>query len=76
MSRRKDDRRIHWLLWPFVAIWRLVAWIIEVTGRLVAIILGGVLILVGVVVSLTVIGAVIGVPLAIFGLLLVLRGLF
>jgi hypothetical protein len=58
------------------AIWRLVAWIIETTGRLVAIILGGVFILVGVLVSLTLIGAVIGIPLAIFGLLLILRGLF
>lgn len=74
MTRKKTSA--PWILWPIVALWRVVTGIILVTGRLVAIILGGVFILVGVVVSLTVIGAVIGVPLALFGLLLILRGLF
>ena len=34
------------------------------------------LIIVGIIVSLTIIGAIVGVPLAIIGLLLVLRGIF
>ena len=66
----------RWLLWPFVALWRLLAIIVEMTGRLVAMILGLVFILVGVIVSLTVSGAIVGIPLAIVGLLLFLRGIF
>ncbi len=72
----RKEKRTPWILWPFVAIWRLVASIIELTGRLIAVVLGGVLMLVGVIISLTVIGAVIGIPLSLFGLLLVVRGLF
>jgi hypothetical protein len=59
-----------------VALWRLLAMIVEFTGRLVAVILGAVLMIVGAVVSLTVVGAVVGVPLALLGFLLILRGLF
>ena len=65
-----------WYLWPFVALWRLIAGIVTVTGRLVAVILGSVLMLAGFLVSLTVIGAIVGIPLAVLGLLLVMRGLF
>ncbi len=64
------------LLLPFVALWKLLAGIIEVTGRLVAAILGLVLMIVGLVLTLTVIGAIIGIPLMIFGFLLVIRGFF
>jgi len=59
-----------------MALWRLVTFILEMTGRFVAILLGFVLMAVGVLVSLTVVGAVVGVPVALFGLLLVFRGLF
>jgi hypothetical protein len=71
-----EGRRTPWILWPFVAIWRLVASIIELTGRLVAIVLGVVLMVVGVLVSFTIIGLVIGIPLVLFGFLLVIRGFF
>ncbi len=71
-----EEKDTPWFLWPFVALWRLLAGIIQVTGRLVAAILGLVLMIVGVVVSLTVIGAIVGVPLIIFGFLLVVRGFF
>ena len=69
-------RHIPWYLWPFAAIWKLLAVIVELTGRLVAIILGFVLMVVGVLISLTVVGAIVGVPLAIVGLLLFLKGIF
>ncbi len=69
-------RRIPWLLWPFVALWNLVVWIVTLTGRLVAAILGLVFIIVGAILTLTVVGAIIGIPLAIFGILLILRGLW
>jgi hypothetical protein len=67
---------IPWYLWPFAAIWKLLAVIVELTGRFVAMVLGIVFIVVGTLVSLTVIGAIVGVPLAIVGLLLLLRGIF
>ncbi len=69
-------KHVPWFLYPFWLIWRLVVWIIEATGRLVGAILGLVLMIVGVVVSLTVIGLIVGVPLFIFGMMLVGRSLF
>ncbi|NWG33350.1 MAG: hypothetical protein HXY42_02830 [Chloroflexi bacterium] len=71
-----QERRIPWYLWPFAAIWKLLAVIVEMTGRLIAMILGIVLMIVGALVSLTVIGAIVGIPLAIIGLLLFLKGVF
>jgi hypothetical protein len=69
-------KRIPWYLWTFTAIWKLLAVIVEMTGRLVAMTLGIVLMIVGVIISLTVIGAIVGIPLAIIGLLLFLKGVF
>ncbi len=64
------------ILWPLVALWRLVSAILALVGRLVSIVLGGAFILVGAVLCLTVVGAVVGVPLIGFGFLLIVRGLF
>ena len=72
----KEYSRTPWILWPFVALWRFIALIIEMTGRLVAAILGLVLMIVGVLVSFTVVGLIIGIPLILFGFLLVIRGFF
>ena len=69
-------KHIPWFLWPFVAIWKLIAVIVEMTGRFLAMVLGVVFIIVGVIVSLTIVGAIVGIPLAIIGLLLLLRGIF
>ena len=71
-----EKHHIPWYLWPFAAIWKLVAVIVEMTGRLVAMILGIELMIEGVIVSLTLIGAIVGIPLAIIGLLLFLKGIF
>ncbi len=65
-----------WYLWPFVALWRLVAGIIGLTGRLVAVLLGVVLFVAGGLLTLTVVGAIAGIPLMIVGLLLIVRGIF
>ena len=66
----ETKNRIPWYLWPFAALWKLLAVIVEMTGRLVAMILGIVLMIVGVLISLTIVGAIVGVPLAVVGLLL------
>jgi len=63
----RPEHGTSWILWPFVALWRLIAMIVEFTGRIVAVVLGAVLMIVGVIVSLTVIGAVVGIPLASWG---------
>ena len=64
------------LLAPFRLIWNLLAGILNLTGRVVALILGLVLLIIGVVLSATGLLACIGVPVAIFGGLLIIRGLF
>jgi hypothetical protein len=72
----KTQHPVPWFLWPFWAIWAFLTTILEMTGRFVAIVIGLVFMLVGVLVSLTIIGAIVGLPLAIIGFLLVLRGIF
>lgn len=71
-----SGNQVSWIMWPFVALWRLVTWFLAATGRLVAILIGFLLMAVGVVLKATVIGAIIGIPMGLLGLLLVIRGLF
>ena len=68
--------RVPWILWPFYAIWKLLTIILEITGRIVCALLGLVMMAAGVAISLSVIGAVIGVPMTAFGFLLTVRSLF
>lgn len=68
-------RALSWVWWPFLAIWRLLSTIVELTGRFVAMVLGLVLMLVGALVSLTIVGAIVGIPLGVVGLMLFIRGL-
>ena len=74
-SETKQDK-IAWYLRPFVALWRLLALILEFTGRILGVVLGLALIMVGILLSMTVVGAIVGVPLVIFGTLLMVRGIF
>lgn len=60
---------MRWIFWP-------VEQLIKLVGRLVAVILGFVFLIIGSVLCFTVIGMIIGVPMAIFGLLLLVKGLF
>jgi hypothetical protein len=72
----EEKGAVSWLAWPFVALWRLLTFILELTGRLVAIVLGLALMIVGLVLIVTVIAAPIGIPLIIIGLLLTIRAIF
>ncbi len=76
MNEKTNERRVPLLLWPFWAIWRLLAIILSLTGRLVAAVLGLVLMIVGLILTITVLAAPIGIPLIIFGFLLIIRGFF
>ena len=73
---RKHSRRVPILLWPFYAIWRLLTFVLRVTGRLLCLLLGLLLVGVGVTAALTVLGAPLGVPLALLGILLLVRAVF
>ena len=70
------DRRVPWLLWPFYAVWRLLTFVLGVIGRLLSALLGIILMTAGVTITLSVVGAPFGVPLAALGFLLLVRALF
>ncbi|MBN1260578.1 MAG: hypothetical protein JXB35_07845 [Anaerolineae bacterium] len=71
-----DTSNVPWFLWPFAALWNLVCWILQVTGRLIGAVLGLVLVIVGIVLTLTVIGAIVGIPFVILGFMLMIRAIF
>lgn len=71
-----DLKKTPWYAWPFAALWNLVVSIVALTGRMVAVILGLVFLIVGVILTFTVIGAILGIPLIVFGSLLIVRGLW
>lgn len=71
-----DLKKTPWLLWPFAALWNLLAVILTLTGRLLAAILGMAFIIIGLILTVTFVAAPVGIPLAFFGFLLMLRSLF
>ena len=71
-----SERDVPLLLWPFYALWRFLTFVLNVVGRLICAFLGIALMVAGVAVTLSVVGAPIGIPLAVFGFLLLVRALF
>ncbi|GEM_PF-305107 len=69
-------RRVPLLFYPFVGMWRFFAKMVELMGRATAAILGLLVMILGVVLTATVLGAIVGIPLVIFGFLLVVRAFF
>ncbi|HZD56087.1 MAG TPA: hypothetical protein VE136_05160 [Anaerolineales bacterium] len=72
----ETKRKVPLLLWPFWAIWRLLTLILNLTGRLIAVVLGVALMIVGAILIVTIVALPIGIPIAVIGFLMVLRGLF
>lgn len=72
----QTEKRVPLLLWPFYAIWRFLTFILSVVGRLLCAILGLALMMGGGAIALSVIGAPVGIPLAVLGFLLLVRALF
>lgn len=64
------------LLWPFYAIWRLLTFVLNVIGRVLCAVLGIGLMIAGVAIALSIVGAPLGVPLTALGFLLLMRALF
>ncbi len=67
---------LPWFLWPFVAVWNLLALVLNITGRVIAGILGVALMIVGIALAMTIDGAPVGIPFALLGFLLMIRSIF
>jgi hypothetical protein len=65
-----------WILWPVAAVWDLLAFVLRLTGRLVSAVIGLVFLLGGALLSFTIVGAPIGIPFSILGILLLARAIF
>ena len=70
------ESRVPILLWPFYALWRVLTAILELVGRLLCAVLGIALMVAGIAIALSVVGAPLGIPLASLGFLLLVRALF
>ena len=70
------DSQVPWILWPFYALWKLLTLILNITGRILCALLGIVLMIAGVAITMSIVGAVLGIPLTAFGFLLTVRALF
>jgi hypothetical protein len=71
-----EEKRIPWLLWPFYAIYRVVTFVFELTGRIICALIGLALKAAGLAITVTVVAAPVGIPIAAFGFLLLVRALF
>ncbi len=71
-----EKSRVPWFLWPFKALWDLLAFILTLTGRLIGAVLGLALAIVGLVLTVLVISAPVGIPLMVLGGLLMIRSIF
>lgn len=69
-------RKTPLLLLPLVWLWRLLGFVIVLTGRIVCALLGLALMVAGVALAMSVIGAPAGIPLSVLGFLLLVRALF
>ena len=73
MAARK---KVIWVFWPFAALWDLLAFVLNITGRVLAAVLAVALMIIGIVFTMTILGAPVGIPLAVIGLLLLIRSFF
>ncbi len=71
-----EKKHVPWILWPFYAVWRIVTFVFELTGRIIAALIGLALMAAGVTITISVVAAPIGIPIVAFGFLLLVRALF
>ncbi|MCE5252517.1 hypothetical protein LLG96_20130 [bacterium] len=64
------------LLWPFKVIWGLLTFILMLTGRFIAIVIGLVFMISGLFLTIIVLTMPVGIPLIVVGFLLAIRGVF
>ena len=71
-----QTQKVPWFVWAFARLWGLLAAIIKLTGRLLGAVLALGIMAVGIILSVTLIAAPLGIPLFILGFLLMLRSVF
>jgi hypothetical protein len=71
-----NENRVPILLWPFYAVWRLLTFILKAIGRLLCALLGLAIMIAGAAITMSVVGAPVGIPLTILGFLLLVRAIF
>lgn len=71
-----NRRSVPWIFWPFQFLWDFLSAILNITGRLIAGILGFIAMILGLILTLTVVGAPVGIPIMLVGVLLLTRSLF
>jgi hypothetical protein len=69
-------RKTSIVFFPFVIVWTLFSFFMKLTGRVVSAIIGLGFMIVGITLSVTLVAAPVGIPLAVFGFLLMLRSVF
>jgi hypothetical protein len=76
MSSRSARSSAPWILWPVAAVLDLIAGVLRITGRLAGFAVGLALVVLGGLLTLTIVFAPIGIPVLIIGFLIVIRALF
>jgi hypothetical protein len=71
-----SDKQVPILLWPFYAVWRLLTFVVELIGRMLCGLLGFALMFAGIAITITVLAAPVGIPIAVLGFLLLVRAIF
>jgi hypothetical protein len=73
----ETKKTLLWVLfWPFSLLWSLASFILEFIGRILCALIGLVLMVAGVVLTMSIAAAPIGIPLTAFGFLLLIRAVF
>jgi hypothetical protein len=72
----ETTRRVPLLLWPFVLVWRLLGLVLNLTSRIICALLGLLLMVAGVAITMSIVGAPAGIALSVLGFLLLVRALF
>ena len=64
------------LFWPVIALWEFLTFVLKAAGRLITAVLGLALMIAGMFLTVTVVAAPLGIPLIVFGFLLMVRSIF
>lgn len=64
------------LFWPFKMLWSFVGVVFLAIGKLMSLLLGILITVVGAILSATLVGAIVGIPLVILGVTMMIRSLF
>lgn len=76
MPAHAETRRVPLLLVPLWLLWKIATWLVNLIGILLGLVVGGLLMMIGLLLTGSIVGAVVGIPIFLIGLLLVVRAIF